>query len=212
MKKEIDKGKSILLKDEEPRLFNDYLNCVYRGRDILGRWRDEHLDQFGDHDDSEEKHQSVDEVLERLVKLNLLSKRLMDCETRNIVSDEIIRFCGHTGGFPSRDLINWVYWPDQTGKTDPLRKLLRDYWIFDAGDRDPRQLRIKGDALQFILDFEKARGEIGPSEKVVSDNREENPCCYHYHEDGTTRCVLPISSQNRGRWRASIEQKMLALS
>lgn len=203
-----DQAKPADLKGEDPELFQAYLNCVYCGPETLEQWADSSEAETsakpeGSTPDEkrtirDEKQAKADLVFEKLVGLYLLAERLVDSKTDNMVVAEIIRASRVLGCIPTQGLITLAY--ASTAKGNPLRKLIRDYWICESASTrtDPERLRaadFPSECMQDIaIEMLRTSGEI-PTDyhyvhfKTVQTICSEDMCRYHQHDELHPGCV-----------------------
>ena len=188
-------------KDEDPELFQAYLNCVYFGPETLEQWSDASeagVEAKPEGNTRDEKQAVADLVFEKLVRLYLLAERLVDLKTANMAVGEIVRSSNCFGVIPTQGPVSLAYGSTATGS--PLRRLLRDYWIFESVSvhDGSERLRTAGFPPEFVQDIavEMLRivGEdFNDFDKTVMDVCCEEVCRYHQHDELHPGCV-PVES------------------
>jgi hypothetical protein len=187
--------------DEDPELFQAYLNCVYFGSDIIEQWADSsevETKAKSECSTRDEKQAAGDLIFEKLIGLYLLAERLVDLRTANTVIDEIIRARDVLRCIPTQGPITLAY--ASTEKGDPLRKLLRDFWTNDSTTvrthprTDRERLRDAGFPLECLQDIaiealEMVREDDYGSYMTVQRIYSANMCHYHQHDELHPRCI-----------------------
>lgn len=107
------------LLNDDPEVFTNYMRCVYLG-DVSPLLKGQNWGEKGS-----QVH------FQALIMIFVLADRLCDLLTANIVTAEIIDFSGRMGMLPDSTATNLVY--ASTASTNPLRALMRDYCVYEAG-------------------------------------------------------------------------------
>jgi len=193
-----DPNKPVDLEDEDAKVFNAYVNCVYFGPDALQQDTDEIEDQ-PENVQLVKKH----ETCVALVRLYQLADKLQDPVTANMVIDEIIRRSDVLEHVPRFTTISLVY--SYTPANSPLRRLMCDCWVYEvsagwivdrkATSRDPfgnlPHEFVEDVLLEFYSAKSKGRGQT--LEAAFSGdpraNEGRDKCHYHQHDDKHPRCI-----------------------
>lgn len=201
-----DPNKPVDLECEDSEVFSTYVNCVYFGPEILQHYADNikaqpETESVDDDDDDD----LVNQGFIALVELYLMSDRLQDFITANLVIDELMRFQDVVQLVPHNSTVSLAY--SHTVKNSPLRRLMRDYWVYLKRPRDIRVGSFEGLPDECIkdvmLEFYSVMEKHG--KKTVDDafsseimtNAYEDKCYYHQHDDKHPGCVpKPSSGQN----------------
>ena len=131
-------GKPVDLKDEDPELFHAYMNCVYFGHETIRHWIDTLKLPPKPEVSTNGEQQAQDAIFTTIISLQLLCQKLIDFKAANIVIDEMIRFSSTVKTIPSQGPIALAY--GSALKDNPLRSLLRDYWIYESGNANRQVL------------------------------------------------------------------------
>jgi hypothetical protein len=185
------------LKSEDPELFQAYLNCVYFGAETMEHWADEFQASvdFDGSDISDEafraKEAAADVLFTKLIRLYLLAGRLGDSKTANQVTSEIIRFSYAIETVPTQIPTSLAYAATTAG--NPIRKLLRDLWIYDSAGIADGRLRAPGFPLECLQDIAtemlRAVHEAEYVRESVRDLCSEEVCRYHQHDEMHPECT-----------------------
>ena len=108
------------LLNDDPEVLTNYMRCVYLG-DVSPLLKGQNWGEKGS-----QVH------FQALIMIFVLADRLCDLLTANIVTAEIIDFSGRMGMLPDSTATNLVY--ASTASTNPLRALMRDYCVYEAGN------------------------------------------------------------------------------
>lgn len=189
----IDQPRQICLDNENPNDFESYVNYVYFGLDVVEQWIETSGHATPPHETDDQRQEAADTLFERQISLYLLAKRLKDYKTANTVVDEIVRFNFTTSRIPAQPPISLAF--TSTDKDEPLRSLLKDLWIYDAGDADIERLRtlefphdfVHGVAIG-LLEVKNLPPDLRDDYQSVSSNCDEDACCYHSHDEKHPRC------------------------
>lgn len=198
----MDQPNQIRLDNESPDEFESYINCVYFGLDIAEQWIETSGHATPPHETDDQRQKAADALFEKLISLYLLAKRLNDCKTANTVVDEIVRFNITTSRIPSQPPVSLAF--TSTSKDEPLRSLLQDFWIFDAGDADIERLRtleyphdfVHGVAIG-LLEVKNTPPDLRDDYQSVSSNCDQDGCCYHSHDEKHPKCITTGSGEDR---------------
>lgn len=142
------------LTDEDPEVFQGYMNCVYFGSDIVQYWVNDKLSsQPRGSASAEEMQQFHDTIFTKFIELYVLAQKMIDFQTANMVIDEIIRFreTAKVVPVPMQAAISLAY--KFTVKNDPLRRLLRDCWVCDPRKTDREVLLADDFPVECLQDI-----------------------------------------------------------
>jgi hypothetical protein len=185
------------LKGEDRELFQAYLNCVYFGAETIEQWADElqapiESDESDISDEAFRAKELVADVLsDKLIRLYLLAGRLGDLKTSNLVISEIIRFSYAIETIPTQIPTSLAYAATVAG--NPLRKLLRDLWIYDLDDMAKGRLYAAGFPLECLQDIaiemlRVVREEEEDFRRNVNELCDDEVCRYHQHDEMYPAC------------------------
>jgi hypothetical protein len=188
------------LSGEDPELFQAYLNCVYFGAETIEQWADELQALVGSDEPTEsvearrEKELAADVLFTKLIQLYLLAERLVDLKTVNIVTSEIIRFSDAIRAIPTQISISLAYAATAVGS--PLRRLLRDFWIYDGAVTSREHIRAAGFPVECLQDIAVAMLRIAHEgnpgvdlgRQNLSDLCSHEVCRYHQHDEMHPEC------------------------
>ena len=181
-----DPKKPVDLKEEDPDVFNEYMNCVYFGPNALHHYTR----------DAEQGHHvhDLEHVTYRaLVRVYLLADKLQDPTTANIAIDEIIRSSDASRTVPGTEYAH-VY--SRTPRNSPLQRLMRDFWIYELDpeaekplDGVPREMK-EDIMLEFLRVKVKHEGAAVREafKKTLSAETKRDKCRYHQHDEKHPRC------------------------
>jgi hypothetical protein len=193
-------GRPVDLKDEDPELFQAYMNCVYFGFESIEHWADAFEHPPHRATSANDEHNAL---FTKLISLYLLCERLIDFKAANMVIDEITRFSLNTGVIPLLAPTSLVY--NSTAKGSPLRKLLCDYWMYDSGNIDRETLLaddfpvecLQDVALAVLKKFDEfpqnpfIRSDLALSVRTLCLKEK---CRYHLHDDKDPQCGVKEQS------------------
>jgi hypothetical protein len=203
-------GQPVDLKDEDPELFQAYMNCVYFGDETIEHWVDDYLSSLPEMlvDD---KQQARDALFTKLIGLYLLCQRLIDFKAANMVIDEVIRLTNAGKIIPMRGPIVLAY--SSTIKDHPLHALIRDYWIYESSNTERRVLRADDFPAECLQDITLAL--LGKFDEFplrqfnlnlsVGTLCLRDKCRYHSHDEKHRRCV--VKEEHTGKWTTEGESK-----
>lgn len=166
-------GEAIKLLDVEPRLFDSYLQCVYR---------------------NEPPEVGYSGSLEHFVDVYILADRLGDLQSANIAIDKLIGISDEAGTVPSAILVSRAW--EGTPPNSPLRRLLIDYIVHELSLHafESYADQVAPEILCAIAkEFGRLKGngqndncKVGEVfRKVVSKMPQ---CHYHQHDESCRRC------------------------
>lgn len=174
---------SVELPDEKPGTFHDYLKCLKYGPDMVKV-------------KVEKGKEGGMDVFSGLVEIWVLAEKIEDLRTANEVVDEIQRRHGISGRFPGAQSVNVAF--AETTTYSPLRRLLEDYFVLEAGPADYEALRAEGVTGEFWFALSnKMRGlveQVGWGLATFKDSFakrvEQRPRCdYHLFDSrGCASC------------------------
>ena len=166
-------SKPIELIDDQPETFNVYLRCAYQGLCKVEWFKAERFLP--------------------LFELYILADKLGDLQACNSVVKEIMRYSDEIRDIPGIDAVKLCF--GQTPESSPLRRLIVDYYLYEAGDQ-----AIQEDSEKFpnafliavLLEYRRLKQDNGNNtvctifSKTVSD-----AAAYHYHQhnDAFPKCV-----------------------
>ena len=87
---------------------------------------------------------------EALIKLYLLADKLQDFATANIIMDQLIKFVAETGEIPKHGPTSLAY--NSSACSNPLRALLRDYWVYHMPTDVADHLKTNNSPKDFLQD------------------------------------------------------------
>jgi hypothetical protein len=175
-------GKVTRLVDDDPHIFSAYLSCLYFGAKFMDRQggRPRQGDSIpssdlesgssadvNDYPDDDDDDKMIDGVVAKkfgpcaehienvrfLIDIYLLADKYLDPTTANPVIDKLAKFVVGKPWTTDEATISHVY--ASTGDRNPLRKLVRDWWLFSA-DQSWALERPKSDRqlpLEFLQDL-----------------------------------------------------------
>ena len=176
----------IALPEDDPEVFDIYLNCVYKNCVDVGNLEDPLP--------SEEHYHECSRVYLRLAKTYLLADKLQDVATTNLVMDEIIRYRTSRLSIPPRGVTAFI--AGHTLVESPLRRFFVDLYVHQASlgaiqaafgtDRLPQ-------SFMFSVLEEKTRLDKENREKTIksvfcSYHVDKPRCRYHQHDERHPRC------------------------
>lgn len=159
----------------------------------------------------ERRHELADQLYNTLIKLYLLADKLQDTTTANMVMDKIEQFYKyervHPGDFP----VSTAY--QFTVEGSPLRKLLRDTWLYDTNFQSEKRFQESEFPSEFLHDVLKlymsiknsgpkkldSFSDITANDGVLNKDECETPvrCRYHRHDDEHPFCPLDPTEDKR---------------
>jgi hypothetical protein len=187
-------GKVTRLVDDDPHIFSAYLSCLYFGADFMDRQDgkprqgDSSSGSSADVDDNDGDDDDDDKMLDGviakkfgpyaehienvrfLVDIYLLADEYLDPSTANLVIEKLAKFVVGKPWTTDEATISHVY--ASTRDQNPLRKLVRDWWLFSA-DQSWALERPKPDwglPLEFLQDLiietSRMRKTYGPGPNI----------------------------------------------
>ena len=202
-----DQTQPVDLRGEDPELFHAYLNFVYLGPETVEQWADASEAETAakpEGNTKDEKQAVADLVFEKLIRLYLLAERLIDFKTANMVVAEIVRASRLLGCIPTQSPTSLAY--ASTVEGSPLRRLLRDYWLYESASThtDHERVRAASFPLECLQDIamEGLRTLEVPAEysyvrfKTVKTICAERVCYYHQHDELHPKCVPEDSGEH----------------
>ncbi|OQO14485.1 hypothetical protein B0A48_01363 [Cryoendolithus antarcticus] len=169
---------AIDLKDVQIDHFETYVHCVICDEvDLIAT------------PDTEAK------TLAKLVDLYVLSDRMLDPETTNLVMDNLVRTVGESDYLPSDDLLSRIYRLATSGS--PLRKLAVDWalheWNEQPNDGKPEDNLPSELLTDLFREFRRLKNGNQNGKRTVdkvfalrADKRQK--CCYHQHPEDSPKC------------------------
>lgn len=130
----------------------------------------------------------------KLISLYLLCQKLVDLKAANMVIDEIVRFGGKVWGIPLFTPTSLAY--ASTAKNDPLRAMVRDYWMYKSSNVERQALRADDFPVECLVDVALAtlerfdgvpldRADLAMSVRILCLN---DKCQYPLHDDKHPQC------------------------
>jgi hypothetical protein len=182
--------KPVDLKDEDPKVFNEYMNCVYFGQDALKH----HADDFNSCSSADRNSEAI-VVFGLLIQVYLLADKLEDTATANLAVDEIMQLSDSLRMLPGNG--NYAYVYGHTAPHSPLRKLMRDYWLYETGTTTNSPVNglpeefMKDVMLEFLRIKGKREGCTvrDAFKRTLSEDLRKDKCRYHQHDEKHPRCV-----------------------
>lgn len=187
-------GRPVDLHDEDPELFQAYMNCVYFGFETIKPWVDSFKFPTQEETSADDGPTAQDSLFTKLISLYLLCQKLVDLETANMVIDEIVRFGGKAWSIPLLAPTSLAY--STTVKHDPLRALVRDYWMYESSNVERQALRADDFPAECLVDIALAtlerfdgvpldRADLAMSVRTLCL---VDKCRYHLHDDKNPQC------------------------
>jgi len=193
--------KPVDLHDEDAKVFNTYVNCIYFGHEALQQTTDE-IEHQSEQDINRRKYERYG----TLVGLYQLADKLQDPDTANIAIDEIKRFGDVHKYIGGHATVRSVY--DCTPANSPLRRLMCDAWVYSIDEDYLANAKASGgepfkelpsefvqDLLVGLYSF-KAEARKGQGQLLAAAfsgdpdaNEKRDKCHYHWHNDKHPRCV-----------------------
>jgi hypothetical protein len=167
--------KPVDVTEHAPEVFASYMQCIYHGSVSVPE-----LPEYSD-----------DNCLGGLIALYLLADQLNDVITANLVIDETMRASEEFRRLPHNSDLTLVY--ESTIAGNPLRKLCRDYYVYEA------RASLLEDFEEDVLPFQFVKDVLLEFENLASDNVpyfgrgktkcvKRERCYYHRHDDEHPRC------------------------
>jgi hypothetical protein len=175
------------LFDDDPHVFSAYLSCLYFNEDFMKRQTVEHRqgDPMSDgswedceNEDDEDKmigrmlakkrgeHAEHIKSVKFLIDVYILADKLLDMTSAVLVLEHLVTYVEGKRWTTDEATISRVY--ASTSDGSPLRKLVRDWWLFNA-DQSWALDRAKSDwdmPLEFmqdlIIETSRLRRAFGP--------------------------------------------------
>lgn len=177
------------LKEEDPEVFNEYMNCVYFGAGAFKHYADDIKSCSTSSRDNE-----IHEAFGALIRVYLLADKLHDLATANIAIDEIIRFSDIVNIVPRESRVCLAY--SHTAERSPLRLLMRDFWVYDMNPSGKLPLHnahadfLRDIALEFFRAKDKGWKQTVDQAlyKHLKENTKKDKCHYHQHDEKHPRC------------------------
>jgi len=147
------------------------------------------------------KSELVDSHCDSLIKLYLLTDKLQDTATANMVMDNLQQFCKAVDAQPGKSPITTAY--QSTLEGSPLRRLLRDMWFYNAYPDYKERFQEPGFPTEFLHDMFKEYMRVKPEsddvqhycEVATNDYLLRGPerdvpdrCRYHRHDEEHPLC------------------------
>jgi len=194
----LNPGNPVDLKDEDPELFQAYMNCTYFGFETIEHWVDSFKFPAQAQTSANAEQTAQEALFTKLIKLYLLCLKLIDFKAANMVVDEIVRFGDKAGSIPLLGPTSLAY--GNTVEGAPLRNLIRDYWMYESSNVERQALRaeefpvecLQGIALAVLerfdgLPLERADLAMSPRTLCLQDK-----CRYHLHDDKHPQCGVKV--------------------
>lgn len=194
--------KQVILENEDPDLFQAYINCVYFGLEIVEQYTGTPGRSTPPRGTDDQRQQAADIIFEKQISLYLLAKRLNDYKIANLVIDAVMRFSLAATRIPAQAPVSLAF--TDTFKDEPLRSLLHDLWIFGAEHTDIRRLRTNEFPYDFVhgvaiglLEVKNLPPELRDDYQSVSSNCDSNACYYHSHDEKHPKCITTDPGEDR---------------
>ena len=152
----------------------------------------------------ERRHELADQFYNTLINLYLLADKLQDTTTANMVMDKIEQFYDYERVHPGSLPVLTAY--QSTVEGSPLRRLLRDIWLYDTNRNSINRFQeneFPNEFLHDVLQLYMSIKTSGPknldsfSDFTANDgllNKDECEipvrCRYHQHDDEHPFCPL----------------------
>lgn len=186
-----DPGKPVDLQDEDPELFQAYMNITYFGFETIEQWVDT-LDLPAELQTFATDEQTA--LFTKLIRLYLLCEKLIELKAANMVIDEIVRFSDMARVIPLLAPTSLAY--SSTANGASLRKLLRDYWMYESSRVERQELRAEDFPAECLQDIALAalerldglpleRADINMSVRALCTR---DKCRYHLHDRLHPQC------------------------
>ena len=186
----------IQLETQDPELFQEYVNCLHHGPQALRQWAKASVAKADANPDANTRDadQAVaDLIFEKLIGMYILALELIDFKTANMIVGEIMLTSDSFGRIPTHGPVSLAY--ASTAKGDPLRKLLRDYWIYQSVSTrtDSERLRTADFPAECVQDIAIELLEIADTHfddfaKAFKDLCSDDVCRYHHHSEMHPDC------------------------
>jgi hypothetical protein len=184
--------KPVDLEDEDPEVFNGYMNCVYVGKGSLKHYVDA-VQSCSEVD----RNNNVNAGFNELIQVYLLADKLQDLSTANMIIEEIKQFSDNVDRVPSDGCYTYVY--SNTTPHNPLRKLMRDFWMHEMNPAHHRSADDLPRALMedILLEFMRIKDQDWNAivhNAFTRVHTKIDRCYYHQHNDKHPRCVTESKS------------------
>lgn len=183
---ETEKG-PIELPEEDPFVFDMHLHVVYKDRVDVGSL----LEPIPGEEDIPEE----DWVDSRLVKTYLLADRLCDCQSANLIIDDLIELYAENDACPYPQVTSIV--ANNTTQDSPLRQAFIDFLAYESGQSLIKKTCAEESIpREFICDVLIRKAKIGSVHRngrvaEAFDRRyvsKQKKCHYHQHDDSYPIC------------------------
>jgi hypothetical protein len=124
-----------------------------------------------------------------LIKLYLLADKLQDLTTANMVMDELMDFVAKAAQIPRYTPTSLAY--NSTAGSNPLRALLRDYWIYQMPNDGADLLKANNFPKDFLRDVAAEFMLLRLGKATTQDRKRDKcpeKCLYHQHDDEHPLC------------------------
>ncbi|KAK3711482.1 hypothetical protein LTR37_009661 [Vermiconidia calcicola] len=164
--------KPIELPDEDPKIFSTYLQWLYHAEVVV---EDKPNNEFSE-----------------LIKAYIMADKFGDLTCANAIADEIIRSGIIHNCIPTVSDIHTAF--EDTPDGSPLRKLLVDFWMFEADD-EAFSTRSEFLPYTFLATFFRRHNEVQKgrlSQTVMqvygASVSQQGKCAYHRHDASHPAC------------------------
>jgi hypothetical protein len=150
----------------------------------------------------ERRHEIADQTYNALIKLYLLADKLQDTTTANMVMDKIEQFYKYEFVHPGNLPVSTAY--QSTVEGSPLRKLLRNMWLYDTDSISEKRFgeskfpsEFLHDVLKLYMSIKNLRpknldsfSDITANDGLLNKDDCAIPvrCRYHQHDDEHPFC------------------------
>ena len=124
-----------------------------------------------------------------LIKLYLLADKLQDLATANMVIDELMDFVAKAAQIPRYAPTSLAY--NSTAGNNPLRALLRDYWVYQMPTDGADLLKANNFPKDFLRDVAAEFMLLRLGKATTQDCKRDKcseKCLYHQHDDEHPQC------------------------
>jgi hypothetical protein len=191
----LNPGNPVDLKDEDPELFQAYMNCTYFGFETIEHWADT-IELPAELQTPANDNQTA--LFSKLISFYLLCVKLIDFKAANLAIDEIVRFGDMFKVIPLLGPTSLAY--GSTAEDAPLRKLVRDYWMYESSNLERQALRAEEFPVECLQDVALAvlerfdglpleRADLAMSPRTLCL---QGKCRYHLHDDKNPQCGVKV--------------------
>ncbi|KAI8939472.1 hypothetical protein NX059_003245 [Plenodomus lindquistii] len=146
---------TIVLPNEIPGIFHMYTQWLYTDKLAVKLRLFKEVDEGGVESESEQVS------LSHLVQSYLLGEMLMDSVYQRAIMGTLIRWVKNENTYPANFLVRWAY--EGTTEGSPLRRLLVDFWVWEASATWVTKKLVEDTCVEFAQDVIVALVEKRPS-------------------------------------------------